>query len=320
MIGQILIAIAAGSASAAMFASIMSGALISLVLVYFSPLPLMVAAIGWGPLAAAIGGGVAAIGVGAMFGFVNLVGYTVAIALPACWLGHLCLLGRPPREDQAAPAAPASLEWYPVGHVLVWIAALAAIVVSAGVLAIGPDAASITGTLRSALLSVLGLNENGISVESQQRIDAVVSFAPPAAAMSWMLMFTLNLWLAARITATSGRLSRPWPELRAAALPPMMLVALCAATAFCFSGGVLAMLAKIATSALMMAYALTGLAVLHTLTLALKSRAFWLGSTYAFVLMFGWPLLALAALGLADAVFGLRRRYLRAHPPPLPAP
>jgi hypothetical protein len=52
----------------------------------------------------------------------------------------------------------------------------------------------------------------------------------------------------------------------------------------------------------------------------LKSRAFWLGSAYAFVLVFGWPMLAMAALGLADAVFGLRRRYLRSRPPPLPVP
>jgi hypothetical protein len=60
MIGQILIALAAGCASAAMFASITSGALISLVLLYLSPLPLMVAAIGWSPVTAAIGGDQAA--------------------------------------------------------------------------------------------------------------------------------------------------------------------------------------------------------------------------------------------------------------------
>jgi hypothetical protein len=32
-----------------------------------------------------------------------------------------------------------------------------------------------------------------------------------------------------------------------------------------------------------------------------------------------WPGLAMVALGLADAVFGLRQRYLRGKPPPLPA-
>ena len=39
-----------------MFASIISGALISLLLFYLAPLPLMVAASGWGPIAATIGG------------------------------------------------------------------------------------------------------------------------------------------------------------------------------------------------------------------------------------------------------------------------
>ena len=55
-----------------------------------------------------------------------------------------------------------------------------------------------------------------------------------------MMTLTLNLWLAAKITATSGRLHRPWPDLKSAALPPMTLVALSVALAFCFAGGLLA--------------------------------------------------------------------------------
>jgi hypothetical protein len=133
------------------------------------------------------------------------------------------------------------------------------------------------------------------------------------------MTLTLNLWLAAKITATSGRLHRPWPDLKSVALPALTLAALCVAIAFCFSGGLPAILAQIASAALMIAYALTGLAVLHTLTLALKNRALWLGCTYAIVAAFGWPVLAMAALGIADAFFGLRQRYLRAKPPPLPA-
>jgi hypothetical protein len=54
--------------------------------------------------------------------------------------------------------------------------------------------------------------------------------------------------------------------------------------------------------------------------MALKSRAFWLGSAYALVVLFMWPVLAMVALGLADAVFGFRARYWRSRPPPLPAP
>jgi len=59
MIAIVLIGLAAGCASALMFASIISGALISLLLFYLAPLPLMVAALGWGPLGATVGGIVA---------------------------------------------------------------------------------------------------------------------------------------------------------------------------------------------------------------------------------------------------------------------
>src|SRR3954471_15200601 len=77
MMTIILIALAAGAASALMFASIVSGALISLVLFYLAPLPLMVAALGWGSLGASIGGAAAAIGLYAIFG----LPYCIAFAL-----------------------------------------------------------------------------------------------------------------------------------------------------------------------------------------------------------------------------------------------
>jgi hypothetical protein len=323
MIAIVLIAIAAGSASALMFASIISGALISLLLFYLAPLPLMVAALGWGPLSATVGGIVAAIGLGAIFGLPYCIAFAVTIALPAWWLGHLALLGRPITSgastgNGASPVAP-DLEWYPVGRILLWTSGFAALTTMAALLTLGTDPAAINGALRRGLLRMLGPREMASTGEAEQWIDAVVTIAPVAAAIVAMMTLTLNLWLAAKITATSGRLHRPWPDLKSAALPPMTLVALCVAIAFCFAGGLLAILALIVTAALMVTYALTGFAVLHTLTLALKSRALWLGCTYAIMLVFGWPVLAMVVLGLADAIFGFRQRYLRAKPPPLPA-
>jgi Predicted membrane protein (DUF2232) len=323
MIAIVLIAIAAGSASALMFASIVSGALISLLLFYLAPLPLMVAALGWGPLGATIGGIVAAMGLGAIFGLPYCIAFAVTVALPAWWLGHLALLGRPAANgvapgNGASPAAPV-LEWYPVGRILVWITGFAALTTMAALLTLGTDGAAISGALRRGLLRILGPRDPASTGETEQWIDALVTVAPAAAAIVAMLTLTLNLWLAARITATSGRLHRPWPDLKTADLPPMTLVALCVAIAFCFTGGLLAILAQIVTAALMMAYALTGFAVLHTLTLALKSRALWLGCTYAIMVVFGWPVLAMVVLGLADAIFRFRQRYLRGRPPPIPA-
>jgi hypothetical protein len=239
--------------------------------------------------------------------------------LPAWWLGHLVLLSR-----QVGPAAPEAatepaLEWYPVGRILLWIAGFATLTTIAALLTIGTDAETITGTLRRGLMRLLRAAEPQSSGETDQFVGALVRILPAGATIVAMMTLTLNLWLSTKVTATSGRLRRPWPDLMTAELPPMTLVALCIALAFCFTGGLLAIVAQIAAAALMMGYALTGFAVLHTLTLALKSRTFWLGSTYAVVVVFGWPVMAMVILGLADAVFGLRERFLRTRqPPPLP--
>jgi hypothetical protein len=150
-------------------------------------------------------------------------------------------------------------------------------------------------------------------------VDALVAVAPGAATIIAMMTLTLNLWLAAKITTTSGRMKRPWPDLRTTMLPGMMLVALLVAVALCFVGGLPAMLAQIASSAMLMAYAITGFAVLHTLTQTFSGRSFVLGAAYAATLFIGWPLLGMIGLGLADAVFGIRQSYwMRRGPPPMP--
>src|SRR6185295_9473799 len=209
MMTIILIALAAGSASALMFASIISGALISLVLFYLAPLPLMVAGLGWGPLAATIGGIAAALGLGAVFGLPYCLAFVLTIALPAWWLGHLALLGRPAAAatlagNGAAPVAPA-MEWYPIGRILLWTAGFAALTTMAALFTLGSDAAAITGALRRGLLRIVGARGTATG-DTEQVIDALVTIAPAAASIVAMMTLTLNLWLAAKITATSGRL------------------------------------------------------------------------------------------------------------------
>jgi hypothetical protein len=318
MIAPILIALAAGAASAVMFASIVSGVLISLALFYLAPLPLMVTAIAWGPLYASIGGIAAAIGLGLLVSFPYCIAFVIAAALPAWWLGHLVMLGR--AAEATSPDAPAVIEWYPIGRILLWISALAALTTFAALLTLGTDADTITDTLRRALTRVLNAADSPLPADAERWIDALIRIAPGGAAMFATLTLSLNLWLAGKIAATSGRLRRPWPDLRATALPPMTLVALLVAIGFAFSSGLLALIAVIVAAALLMAYALTGFAVLHTLTLALRSRALWLGSIYVVIVLFIWPVLAMVVLGLADAAFDLRHRFGPRQPPPLPVP
>jgi hypothetical protein len=320
MMTSILIAVAAGLASALMFASIVSGALISIVLFYLAPLPLMVAALGWGSVTALIGGIVAALGLGAIFGFGYMAAFALTIALPAWWLGYLTLLARPVSNDpQLANLAPA-LDWYPTGRMLMWIAAFATLTTVSALLTLGSDAETITAALRRGLLRIIGRGAVTPAGESERVVDALVAVAPGAATIIAMMTLTLNLWLAARITTTSGRLKRPWPDLRTTTLPKMVLGALLVAVVLCFTGGLLALVAQIVSAALLMAYAITGFAVLHTVTQAFSGRAFVLGAAYAGTLFIGWPLIGMIGLGLADAVLGIRQAYWnRRGPPPLPS-
>jgi len=223
---------------------------------------------------------------------------------------------RPPLVPRPV-ATPVALEWYPVGRILLWTAGFAVLITMAALLTLGTDAATIKGAIRRGLLLVWN-PEDPSSEETARVVDAVFALAPVASAIVTMMTLTVNLWLAGKVTATSGRLHRPWPDLKAMALPPMTLAVFSAAIAFCFVGGLLAILALTITAALTMAYGLIGFAVLHTVTMTLKHRALWLSCAYTIVVMFTWPVLVMAALGLADAVFGLRQRYLHGRPPPLP--
>jgi hypothetical protein len=168
------------------------------------------------------------------------------------------------------------------------------------------------------LLRIVNIQDAGSGDRASEVVDAFVAIAPAAAATIAMTTLTLNVWLAAKVTATSGRLRRPWPDMKTITLPPMVLVAMTVALALCFVGGLPAILAQIVTACLMMAYALMGFAVLHTITLAQRARGLWLTCVYAVVLAFIWPVIAIVGIGIADAIFGFRQRYMQRHmPPPL---
>ena len=309
MMTGILISLAAGLASALMFASIASGALISLLLFYLAPLPLMVAALGWGSMAAAIGGIIAALGVGALFGLPYMMAFAFTVALPAWWLGHLSLLARAVPGDSQNATQPV-LDWYPTGRILLWIAVFASLTTTGAMLTLGTDSAAIQDALRRALTRIVNLSASGADAATQSRaIDMLVAIAPGAATLIAMITLTLSLWLAAKITLTSQSLKRPWPDLRATTLPSLALAALATAIALCFAGGLIAIVSQIVCAALLTAYGLTGFAVLHVVSQALPGRGMMLGLLYVATLFVGWPLIGAIGLGLADAAFGIRERY-----------
>jgi Predicted membrane protein (DUF2232) len=315
---NILIAIAAGCASALMYVSIISGALFSLVLVYLTPLPLMVAALGWGPASALLGGIVAAIILALSFSLTLGLGYMLMVAGPAYWLGHVSLLAQPAGTAPSVDGHVDALEWYPIGRVVLWAASIAALIVIIGLLMIDSSGGDVTTKLREKALQTLdAFNPAGVENQDKERVASFFARALPIVAVgSTTLMYLFNLYLAGRIARTSHRLRRPWPDLHSTQLPQIALLIFAAALLLSFAGGLPALLAQVVGAALLTAYWLVGFAVLHAFTRSSSGRFWWRLAAYGSIVMFIWPLLLVPVLGLLDALFGLRRRFGNTATPP----
>jgi hypothetical protein len=317
-----LIGVGAGAAAALLFASVTSGSLLSVALFYLTPLPLLIAGLGWSHWAALTGALTAALALGLVFGPVFLVTFLAGAGLPAWWLGYLTMLARPVGNGGGA-----QLEWYPPGRLVVWAAILATLIVVIAIPNFGTDAESFRAGLRKAVTRLLHVETSApadapISIpglsNSGRLIDFMVAAIPAAGAVRATITRLLNLWLAGRCVKLSGRLKRPWPQLAAMTFPPMLTAVLAIALVLSLIGGLVGIIAVVLTASLLMAFGVLGFAVLHTITKGMTSRGFLLGGVYAAVLVFGWPVLALCLLGLIEATMDLRARLARKRGPPTP--
>lgn len=317
-----LIGIGAGAAAALLFASVTSGAWLSIPLFYLAPLPIMIVGLGWSHWAALIAALTGALALALAFGPVFFFSFLAGAGLPAWCLGYLAMLARPLGNGGAA-----ALEWYPPGRLVVWAAVLGGLVVVVAIPNFGFDAESFRAGLRQALTHILRvdtevptnapLSTPGVS-NASRLVDFLVAAIPPAAAVLATITNVLNLWLAARIVTFSGLLKRPWPPLAAMTFPRTLAAALAIAVALSFVGSLIGIVAGVVSASLLMAYGVLGFAVLHAITRGMASRIFLLGGVYAAVLVLGWPVLALCLLGLIDAAIDLRARIAPTRGPPAP--
>jgi len=317
MVQIFLIALAAGGAAALLFASVASGALLAMILFYLAPLPIMIAALGWSHLSGLIAALVAASGLGLIFGPFFFTAFLFGVGLPAWWLGYLALLARADVNG--------ALEWYPPGRLVVWAAIVGAFIVTVAIVNFGLDEEAFHSGLRAAFERVLRAQTGtaadaplvvpGVS-DAGRLLDVLVAVIPPTAAVLSTLTNLVNLWLAGRIVGISGRLRRPWPELSAMTFPAYAPVLLGLAVAATFAPGLVGVLGGILTASLLMAYAVLGFAVVHALTRGINARGLVLGGIYGAVILFGWPMLAMTLLGLAETAFGFRGRIGQRPPPP----
>jgi hypothetical protein len=287
---------------------------------FLSPLPILIAVFGWSHIAGLIAALSAAIALAAAFGAIFFFAFLAGAGIPAWWFGYLAMLARPvPNGSQQ------TLEWYPPGRLVVWAAVLAGLVVIVAIPNFGTDAESFRAGLQRGLERMIrfpsdtpvGRTRANVGTANPDRlINFLVMAIPPAAAVLATVTNVFNLWLAAKIVKFSGRLRRPWPNLSSLEFPRLTAIAFAAAIAASFLDGLPGIAGGVLAASLLMAFGILGFAVLHTLTRGIGSRAFVLTGVYAAVIVFGWPVLVMCVLGLAEMAFNIRDRINRRRGPP----
>jgi hypothetical protein len=320
MLQILLVGLGAGAAAALLFASVASGSILATLLFYLAPLPILIAVLGWNHLAGLVASLTAAAGLGATLGLYFFGAFLIGVGLPAWWLGYLALLARPVGANGSM-----TTEWYPSGRLVLWAAIIGAALVIIAIPNFGTDKESFQAGLRAAFEHAIEIQSRpsgpALGADAERVIDILVAAIPPAAAVLATIINVFNLWFAGRIVRVSGRLRRPWPDLSAITLPPTTLGVLAIAIAGTFLPDLPGIACRIVAASLFMAYAILGFAVLHALTRDLSFRPVLLIAAYGAVIVLGWPVVAAAFLGLADAAFNIRARRggSRAPPPPTPS-
>jgi Predicted membrane protein (DUF2232) len=315
----LIVGAGAGLVSATLFASAATASSLAGILFYLAPLPIFLAGLGWGGMAVLFAALTGTVVVAAALGPVAAAIFAAAIAVPAVLLTHLTLLSRPAATPQGQVMG--ATEWYPPGRLVGWAALMAGALAAVLVLIVAYDQEAYREMIRQVLQhsAFKELDRDGtlFTEKNVTKLVAVLARALPAAvAVVWLVITLLNLWVAGLIVDASGRALRPWPDLNAFELPNGLVVVFAVALAASFLPGLAGLIATGLAGALLLAYVLQGLAVIHVYSRGAPMRGLLLATVYLGILLLGWVALLVAILGLAEPLFGIRERARKSNPPP----
>jgi hypothetical protein len=311
MMQLVLIGIGAGLAAALLYVSLAGGTALAFPLFWVTGVPIAIAGFGWTPLAAVVA---ALAGATALFLFMSAyvaAAFLLLFGAPIAWCVRLAVLSRTAEDG--------GTEWYPYGRLLLHATGAVAVgLVLYGVM-VGYDGAGFVPEAAKTLQPLftdrpdLPVPPSPEEIEGYARL--VVRIMPYLFGASALLIIVLDLWLGAFVARKSGRLSRPEEPVWTVSLPVHAALAFVVALALSFLPAPLGDIAAVFTGAGAAALALVGLAVLHALTIGSNSRRLFLVGTYLLLFFFGFPILLVAALGLAETLFQLRARHFHGSPP-----
>jgi len=329
------IAFGSGLAATLLLLAAFQGSVPAMFLAYLSPLPLMIATVGFGHMT----------GLGAVLAaFITLVALLVAAnpqdlspsafldagfdglvfvlceALPSWWLARIASLSlsAPILPFLPGPAADAKEGKQASRLSLVIVTAgVFAFLVVAGTLAAmlleGENFPALVDKMAANIRPVM-MQQTGVDLLRAREVDVFAHLLarslPAVAAGVIFVAYLVDLWLAGRVVQISQRLQVPWPNIaREFRVPRLLALVFFAAVGLIFLGGAVGLVASLVASVVGVAFALQGLAVLHVATLGLRFRNNLLFLVYLFVVpLTPWSLAPFTLLGLLEAGFSLRDR------------
>jgi hypothetical protein len=317
-----LIGVGAGIVAAALFASLAKNSALAFLLFYLTPLPVLLAGIGWGTRAGALALLTSAALLGLILSVETAIAFSMLVGVPGLIISYLMQLRR---VFEGAPGeAQTRVEWFPFGWVIAWTSVMAGVLVGFGLMLISGDLASYQQAMRAVfqeatvkqLEQILGTGLNQTDLDRfADRFSLYI--LPFFGAMSWLLVMVANLWLATRSAAISGLLARPLPVFAHITYPPLMLVGFGLALAASFLPGMFGVAGTAFLGALNCAFLILGAAVVHVLLAGSPFRPGFLALMYVGLVVMHWLVAPpLTLLGLAEMFFHLRQRHWQRMTPP----
>ena len=322
-----LIGIGAGLVAAALFASLANNSTLAVTLFYLTPLPILLAGIGWGVRAAQLAFATAALLVAIVLSLTTAFAFSLYIGLPGVLLSHLMLLRRelPADAPDSVPPAGAgpAVEWYPLGRIVAWASLMAGGLVALGLMMLGGDGEGYRHAVKSIfdenalkqLQTILGADFG--QEQFNRFVERFIRYILPAFAGGfWLLIMLANLWLAAKSAAISGQLARPLPSFAGLDYPPLLLAGFAVAAALTFASGLVGLVGTAFLGGFSCAYLILGLAVVHVMAAGSQLKMLLLGLLYTGLFLTPWVPPILVLMGLAEPFLQLRRRVTQRPAPP----
>ncbi len=308
MLRDYLIAIAAGVASALIYAVAGANMFLAMLIVPFAPVPLFFVGLSRGYRMVFLAGGVAAVLGGLVLGsFAFSLIYALGILGPVALIVRNALLNRTDPQG--------NIEWYPTGRLLVigTIYFSLLFLIAAGLFA-GHEG-GLVGLFSEQVRAIYGETLGAVPAPDGQSAEAALQ-ATAYNAVTWtpgmgVLFMAISMLLAQLVLRRFSKTLRPSFEFTEMVLPRWPAYVFAAALSLgLFAPDQIGFVGAGVAIAFGAPYFFLGITVVHNFARRLSAGIIVLIALYA-LLLFAQPfsMMALAGLGLAEQWFNMRRRF-----------